>query len=62
MRKILRKQKRLREELRKRFRSEYLGQLVQRPGNGRRLRDIKLGDIVLIESGRRGRIFGLRRE
>jgi hypothetical protein len=47
----------LREDLRKRFRSEYLSQLVERPGRGGRQQDIHVGDVVLIESEGKGRTF-----
>jgi hypothetical protein len=50
-------QQRLREDLRKRFSSEYLNQLVQRPGSGRRHQDIQVGDVVLIENEGKGRTF-----
>jgi hypothetical protein len=41
--KRLRYQQLLREDLRKRFRSEYLSQLVQWPGRGGRHQDIQVG-------------------
>jgi len=59
LRKGLRYQQRLRKGLRKRLLLKYQGQLVQRPGKGRRHQDIKLGGILLIESRRD---FGLRQE
>jgi hypothetical protein len=50
-------QLRLREDLRKRFRFEYLSQLVQWPGTRGTHQDIQVGDVVLIESEGKGRTF-----
>jgi hypothetical protein len=55
--KILRYPQHLRGALRKRFRSEYLSQLIQQPGKGLTHRDIQVGNIVLIEGKGRGRTF-----
>ena len=44
----------LREDLRKRFRSEYLGQLKQQAR--KRTSKIKIGDIVMIESDSKKRL------
>ena len=54
--KMFRYQQRLREDLRKQFRSEYLSQLVQRLGRGGRHQDVQVGD-VLIESEGKERTF-----
>nr|XP_015904720.2 uncharacterized protein LOC107437295 [Parasteatoda tepidariorum] len=48
--KRLRYQQNLRNALRERFRSEYLGQLLQRPSKSKPIEPLKVGDIVLIET------------
>jgi hypothetical protein len=50
--KRLRHQQRLREDRRKRFRSEYLSQLVQRPERGGRHQDIQVGDVLIESEGK----------
>ncbi|OXA50438.1 uncharacterized protein LOC110854180 [Folsomia candida] len=47
----------LREDIRKRFRDEYLGALVQKGrGKSKRCPEIKLGDIVLLEAVNKKRV------
>uniref|UniRef100_A0A5S6QMY1 DUF5641 domain-containing protein n=1 Tax=Trichuris muris TaxID=70415 RepID=A0A5S6QMY1_TRIMR len=43
--------------LRRRFRSEYLGQLLQRPNRGRNPQEIAIGDVVLVGSDNQKRLF-----
>ncbi|KFD44766.1 hypothetical protein M514_14357 [Trichuris suis] len=43
--------------LRRRFRTEYLGQLLQRPNRGKRPSGIAVGDVVLIGSDNQTRLF-----
>lgn len=40
----------IKEDLRRRFRTEYLGALIHRKSNVKNVNDIKVGDIVLIEN------------
>jgi len=47
----------LRELLRKRFRSEYLGLLVQRPSTVPITQQIKIGDIVLVECDNKRKVL-----
>ncbi|KAG8183658.1 hypothetical protein JTE90_010133 [Oedothorax gibbosus] len=49
-------QQKLREELRKRFRSEYLGQLTLAKSN-MKCKELKLNDIVLVEDDSKKRAF-----
>ncbi|XP_071037855.1 uncharacterized protein [Parasteatoda tepidariorum] len=55
--KRLRYQQNLRNALRERFRSEYLGQLLQRPSKSKPIEPLKVGDIVLIETDGKKRIL-----
>lgn len=50
-------QQTLREQLRKRFRSEYLSQLVLRQEKNTTYKRVKIGDIVLIECEDKRKIF-----
>ncbi|GFY19649.1 integrase catalytic domain-containing protein [Trichonephila clavipes] len=47
----------LREELRKRFRGEYLGNLMLKQTNEKSSYELKVGDIVLIENEDKKRAF-----
>ena len=53
----LRYQQRLREELRKRFRVEYLGNLMLKQTDKKSSYELKVGDIVLIENEDKKRTF-----
>ncbi|KAG8185672.1 hypothetical protein JTE90_008942 [Oedothorax gibbosus] len=46
----LRYQQNIRDALRKRFRDEYLGQLIMRPTKNKAKQRVVVGDIVLIEN------------
>lgn len=56
LRKRYRYQQDLKEQLRSRFRKEYLGVLVQR-GNNDQIKEVKVGDIVLVELENKKRIL-----